>query len=274
MSNERSRTPLPAPERTGVWRIAVIVHGKPDVIGDAPRRLRDIAAACGVEVAGEGEADLAVVLGGDGTMLRALQRYLGTGVPALGVNFGRVGFLTSIEASDLESGLERSFGGGFEVVELPTITATTGGESVTGINDVVLTSAVLGRMALIEWSVDGQSLGELGCDGVIVASPTGSTAYNLSAGGPVLAWGTDGYVVTFVSPHSLHARSMVLGRTHHVQLRNRSADVPVQVIVDGHTAGRVDPGGVLEVRQSDDSATLARVAGTSFFRRYLETFSH
>ena len=126
MSNERSRTPLPVPERRAMARIAVIVHGKPEVIGDAPRRLREVAAACGVEVAGEGEADLAVVLGGDGTMLRALQRYLGTGVPALGVNFGRVGFLTSIEARDLESGLERAFAGGFEVVELPTITATTG----------------------------------------------------------------------------------------------------------------------------------------------------
>ena len=274
MSNERSQALSPMPERTGIARIAVIVHGKPDVIGDAPRRLRAVAAAGGVEVADEVGADLAVVLGGDGTMRRALQRYLGTGVPALGVNFGRVGFLASIEASDLEAGLERAFAGTFEVLELPTITATTAGESVTGINDVVLTSAVLGRMALIEWSVDGQSLGELGCDGVIVASPTGSTAYNLSAGGPVLAWGTDGYVVTFVSPHSLHARSMVLGRAHHVQLRNRSADVPVQVIVDGHTAGRVDPGGVLEVRQSDASATLARAAGSSFFRRYLETFSH
>ncbi|HEY2789888.1 MAG TPA: NAD(+)/NADH kinase [Gaiellales bacterium] len=262
------------PERTGIARIAVIVHGKPEVIGDAPKRLRAVAAASGVEITDEGGADLAVVLGGDGTMLRALQRYLGTGVPALGVNFGRVGFLTSIEARDLETGLERSFAGGFEVVELPTITATTAGESVTGINDVVLTSAVLGRMAVLEWSVDGQSLGELGCDGVIVASPTGSTAYNLSAGGPVLAWGTDGYVVTFVSPHSLHARSMVLGRPHHVQLRNRSADVPVQVIVDGHTAGRIDPGGILEVRQADDCATLARAAGTSFFRRYLEIFSH
>jgi NAD+ kinase len=274
MSNDRSLTPLPVPEQAGVARIAVIVHGKPAVIADAPRRLREVAGACGVDVVGEGDAELAVVLGGDGTMLRALQRYLGTGVPALGVNFGRVGFLTSIEASDLESGLERVFAGGFEVVELPTITATTGGESVTGINDVVLTSAALGRMALIEWCVDGQSLGELGCDGVIVASPAGSTAYNLSAGGPVLAWGTDGFVVTFVSPHSLHARSMVLGRDHHVQLHNRSADVPVQVIVDGHTAGRVDPGEVLEVRQSDARATLARVAGTSFFRRYLETFSH
>jgi len=274
MSDERSRTRLPVTEQAVVSRVSVIVHGKPEVIGDAPRRLRDVAAACGVEIADEGDADLAVVLGGDGTMLRALQRYLGTGVPALGVNFGRIGFLASIEARDLERGLRGVFAGAFDVVELPTIRATTNGDSVTGVNDVVLTSAVLGRMALIEWSVDGQSLGELGCDGVIVASPTGSTAYNLSAGGPVLAWGTDGFVVTFVSPHSLHARSMVLGRTHQVELHNRSADVPVQVIVDGHTAGRIDPGGLLEVRQSDDCATLARVAGTSFFRRYLEIFSH
>jgi NAD+ kinase len=274
MSNERSRTPLEAPELRRVERIAVIVHGKPEVIADAPRRLRAVAAAAGVDVTDESGADLAVVLGGDGTMLRALQRYLGTGVPSLGVNFGRVGFLTSIDARDLETGLEGAFAGGFEVVDLPTITATSDGESVTGVNDVVLTSAVLGRMALIEWSVNGQSLGELGCDGVIVASPTGSTAYNLSAGGPVLAWGTEGFVVTFVSPHSLHARSMVLGRAHLVQLHNRSADVPVQVIVDGHTAGRIDPGDRLDVRLSDDCATLARAAGTSFFRRYLETFSH
>ncbi|HEY3763666.1 MAG TPA: NAD(+)/NADH kinase [Gaiellales bacterium] len=262
------------PDRLVVERIALITHGKPEVIGDAPRRLREVASACGVEVGGEGEADLAVVLGGDGTMLRALQRYLGTGVPSIGVNFGRVGFLTSIEADDLEDGLQRAFCGALDVVELPTVTATTAAESVTGVNDVVLASAVQGRMALIEWRVDGQSLGVLGCDGVIVATPTGSTAYNLSAGGPVLAWGTDGFVVTFVSPHSLHARSMVLGRAHHVQLENRSADVPVQVIVDGHTAGRVEPGGVLDVRQSDASATLGRTAGTSFFRRYLETFSH
>jgi NAD+ kinase len=276
MSNERSRTPSPVSERTGVARVAVMMHGKPEAIADAPERLRRVATACGVEVGGEGEeaADLAVVLGGDGTMLRALQRYLGTGIPALGVNFGRVGFLTSIEADDLEEGLERAFAGGFDVIDLPTITATTAGEHVTGINDVVLASAVQGRMAVIEWSVDGQSLGELGCDGVIVASPTGSTAYNLSAGGPVLAWGTDGFVVTFVSPHSLHARSMVLGRSHLVRLQNRSIDVPVQVIVDGHTAARIEPGGHLDVRQSDDCAMLARVSGTSFFRRYLETFSH
>jgi NAD+ kinase len=274
MSNEPSLTPFVTPERAAVQRIAVITHGKPDVIGDAPRRLREVANGCGVEIGAEGDADMAVVLGGDGTMLRALQRYLGTGVPAVGVNFGRVGFLTSIAADDLETGLKDVFCGSFDVIDLPTISATTATERVTGINDIVLASAILGRMAMIEWCVDGQSLGELGCDGVIIASPTGSTAYNLSAGGPVLAWGTEGYVVTFVSPHSLHARSMVLGRPHLVQLINRSADVPVQVIVDGHTAGRVDPGEHLEVRQADASATLARAGGTSFFKRYLETFSH
>jgi NAD+ kinase len=274
MSNEQSRTPLQAPERAVVARIDVMVHGKPEMIGDAEARLWRVAGECGVKAAGPSEADLAVVLGGDGTMLRALQRYLGTGVPALGVNFGRVGFLTSIEAADLEAGLEGAFAGRYNVVSLPTLTATTGSETVTGVNDVVLTSGKLGRMAVIEWCVDGQSLGELGCDGVIVASPAGSTAYNLSAGGPVLAWGTDGYVVTFVSPHSLHARSMVLGRAHILQLHNRTPDVPVELIVDGHTAARIDPGGRLEVRQSESSASLARVAGSSFFRRYLETFSH
>jgi|1186.fasta_scaffold68475_2 NAD+ kinase len=272
MSNERSRMPSPAPERTAVSRVAVITHGKPDVIGDAPARLERVAEGCGVEMVDERDADLAVVLGGDGTMLRALQRYLGTGVPALGVNFGRVGFLTSIAAEDLEPGLEDVFAGRYDVLDLPTITATGGAETVTGVNDVVFTSAVLGRMALIEWSVDGQSLGVVGCDGVIVASPTGSTAYNLSAGGPVMAWGTDAFVITFVSPHSLHIRSMVLGRPHLVQLRNAAVDVPVQVIVDGHTAGRVEPGDVMEVRQGDLFAALARVAGTSFFTRYLETF--
>jgi NAD+ kinase len=272
MSNERSRMPSPAPDRPAVSRVAVITHGKPEVIGDAPARLQRVAEACGVRMSAEDDADLAVVLGGDGTMLRALQRYLGTGVPALGVNFGRVGFLTSVSAGDLEPGLEGAFSGRYEVLELPTITATTHDDTVTGVNDVVFTSAVLGRMALMEWSVDGQSLGVVGCDGVIVASPTGSTAYNLSAGGPVMAWGTDAFVVTFVSPHSLHVRSMVLGRPHLVQLRNAAVDVPIQVIVDGHTAGRVDPGGVIEVRQGNSFATLARVPGTSFFTRYLETF--
>jgi NAD+ kinase len=274
MSQTRSNVRSPRRDGVAVARAAFLTHGRSEVIGDAPDRLRAVAARCGVEVVDEDDPDIVVVLGGDGTMLRALQRCLGTGIPCLGVNFGRVGFLTSIPGSDLDAGLERVFAGGYEVLDLPTLVAGAGGGTHTAVNDIVLTSATPGRMAILEWGVDGQLLGELGCDGVIAASPTGSTAYNLSAGGPVLVPGTDGYVVTFVSPHSLRVRSMVLGRSHAVRFRNSAADVAVQMIVDGHVVAVLDPGEALEVRMGDASAALARVSGTSFFTRYLEAFSH
>jgi NAD+ kinase len=274
MSQTRSNAPSPHREGVTVARAAFLTHGRAEVIGDAPERLRAVAARCGVQVVDDGEPDIVVVLGGDGTMLRALQRWLGTGIPCLGVNFGRVGFLTSVGGDELESGLESAFAGRYHVLDLPTLVSDPGTGSLVGVNDIVLTSAAAGRMAIVEWSVGGQSLGELGCDGVIAATPTGSTAYNLSAGGPVLVPGTDGYVVTFVSPHSLHARSMVLGRPHTVAFRNASTDVPVQAIVDGHVVALVEPGDRLEVRMGDASAALARLSGTSFFTRYLQEFSH
>jgi NAD+ kinase len=276
MSQTRSNVRSPDREGAAVSRAACLTHGRTEVIGDALERLHAVAARSGVQIVGDddGDPDLVVVLGGDGTMLRALQRWLGTGVPSLGVNFGRVGFLTSVSAGELESGLEAAFAGRYHVLDLPTLVGDAGAGPLQAVNDIVLTSAISGRMAVIEWSVDGQSLGELGCDGVIAATPTGSTAYNLSAGGPVLVPGTGGYVVTFVSPHSLHARSMVLGRPHTAVFRNVSADVPVQAIVDGHVVAVVDPGGRLEVHMGETSGALARVSGTSFFTRYLQEFSH
>jgi NAD+ kinase len=260
--------------RPALSRIAVVTHGRPERIGDALVRLGAVAQRAGVEiVASDADAELAVVLGGDGTTLRALHRFLDTPVPCLGINFGRVGFLTSIAGTDLEPGLEQVFAGGYQVLELPTLECRFGERTRTGINDVVLASGSMGRMVIVEWLVDGSPMGELGCDGAIMATATGSTAYNLSAGGPVLAWGTDGYVVSFVSPHSLHARSMVLGRDHTVEVANRSDDVPIQVVVDGHTHGEVPPGGRVTVAMSERCAKLAQIAGHSFFQRYRETFS-
>jgi len=274
MSKQQSRSQSESAERAAVGRVAVFVHGRPERVGDAPERVRAVARRLGVEVAEDAQAaDLVVVLGGDGTMLRALQQMLGSGVPCLGVNYGRVGFLTSIEGSDLAAGLEAALAGGYDVLELPTIAAGHGGRELVGINDIVLTSSILGRMAMLEWQVDGQTLGEVACDGAILATPTGSTAYNLSAGGPVLAWGLDGFVLSFISPHSLHARSMVLGRAHQVELANRSEDVPLEIIVDGHVAGRLESGERLSVSMGSRGALLARIAGTSFFDRYRSTFS-
>ena len=107
MSKQQSRSQSASAEGAAVQRVAVFVHGRPERVGDAPERLRAVAARLGVEVAEDpAGSDLVVVLGGDGTMLRALQQMLGSGVPCLGVNYGRVGFLTSIEGDELETGLE------------------------------------------------------------------------------------------------------------------------------------------------------------------------
>ena len=145
-------------------------------------------------------------------MLRALDRYLGTGVPVIGVNFGRVGFLSSIARDDLESGLARVFAGEYKVEELPTLEVEVGEEQRVAVNDLVVTSADVGRMIQLEWAVGGEDLGRRGCDGVVCSTPSGSTGYNFSNGGPVLVWGMDAMAVTFVAPHSLNARPLVVPR--------------------------------------------------------------
>src|SRR5690348_16599627 len=127
MSTPRSQPPSAPP----VTRASVVLHGRPERIGDALDRLRRLADRCGVEVVDEG-GDLVVVLGGDGTTLLALRGELDTGTPCLGVNFGRVGFLTSIDAADLEAGLERAFAGDYVVEDLPTIEGRHGGPPLLG----------------------------------------------------------------------------------------------------------------------------------------------
>ena len=237
---------LPQPSAEPVRRAAIILHGRPEVVEEAVTRVERVADAAGVELTDE-SPELAIVLGGDGTMLRALQRFLPERVPVIGVNFGRVGFLASMEPDDLEQGLARAFAGDYVVYELPTIEAAVEGVTVTVINDVVATSATLGRMGEVDWFVAGETMGRVPCDGVIMATPTGSTAYNLSNGGPVLMWGLDALAITFVAPHSLHARPVVVPRGRPVEVRNVAVDVPLAVIADGHVIADLPPGATLNV---------------------------
>ncbi len=271
-----------------IRRAVVITHGKPETIGPALERLEAVARDAGVELLfpeeelekhhleparGDVErAEIAVVLGGDGTMLRALGRYLGTPVPVVGVNFGRVGFLASMPESGLESGLSRVFAGEYEVVELSTLEVEVDGEARAAVNDVVSTSSILGRMVELGWSVGGEDLGSQHCDGVICSTPSGSTAYNLSNGGPVLVRGLDAMAVTFVAPHSLHARPLVVPRGLDVVVRNRTADVPLTVLVDGHPFHQIPPAERAVVRIGDKKSLLAALPEATFFQRYRETF--
>ena len=272
-----------------VRRAVVLTHGKRQTIGPALARLSTVAREAGVELildedeaakhalpaagAGGDDADIAVVLGGDGTMLRALDRFLGAGIPVIGVNFGRVGFLSSIPRAELESGLTRVFAGEYRVVELPTLDVEVGEQRRAAVNDLVVASAVVGRMIQLEWAVGDETLGRLGCDGVVCATPPGSTGYNFSNGGPVLVWGLDAMAVTFVAPHSLNARPLVVPRGRDVILWNRTSDVPATVLVDGHRVVDLPPSGRVIARIGEERSLLATLPEATFFSRYSRTFA-
>jgi NAD+ kinase len=128
-------------------------------------------------------------------------------------------------------------------------------------------------MVELEWQIGGESLGLVPCDGVICATPTGSTAYNLSNGGPVLVWGLDAVAVTFVSPHSLHARPLVVPRSRDVEIWNRTHDVATAVLVDGHPLTELGDGESVAIRLGDHPALLAVFPEETFFKRYRETFA-
>ena len=279
-----STTPSADPVRTAL----VVTHGRPEAIGEALHRLEQVARGSGVELiypadeaekherAADGDpaqADIVVVLGGDGTMLRALQRALGSGTPVIGVNFGEVGFLTSVSAEDLEAGLQRVFAGDYVVVELPTLDAEVGGERHVAVNDLVVASSIVGRMVELGWTVGEEALGELPCDGVICSTPSGSTGYNLSNGGPVLVWGLDAQAVTFIAPHSLHARPLVVPRGRDVEIENRTVDVDAQVLVDGRPIAELTSGERVVARLGEQWSLLAHLPEATFFRRYRETFA-
>jgi NAD+ kinase len=269
---------------------AVVAHGRVDV-GEAVEQVRAVAERAGVELVEEPErAQLAVAVGGDGTILRTLARLLGTGIPVIGINFGRVGFLASIAPEQLEDDLARVFRGEYRTIEQPTLDARlgsvagsaageaadarpTGGETFVAVNDVVATSSTLGRMIELGWSIAGEDLGVVSCDGMICSTPSGSTAYNLSNGGPVLVRGIDAMAITFIAPHSLEARPLVVPRGAELTVRNASPDVEAAVLVDGHRTGDLAPARALSIRLGEQRSLLATLPETTFFRRYRETFT-
>jgi NAD+ kinase len=287
MTSSARSTP-PSAERRRISKVAVITHGRAGQVGDGLERLVPLTREAGVELlvseeeaarhglpahGDQTDAELVVVLGGDGTMLRALRQFLGTGIPVIGVNFGRVGFLSSVRPDDLEAGLTRAFAGELEVVELPTLEVENGESTHVAVNDMVVASGEIGRMVELEWAVGGEDLGSVPCDGLICSTPSGSTAYNLSNGGPVVMWGIDAMAITFVAPHSLHARPLVVPRGKDLVVHNRTPGVPVVVLVDGHRVGEAGSGGRVAVRLGAAHTLLATLPDATFVSRYRQHFS-
>jgi NAD+ kinase len=218
------------------------------------------------------DVELCFVLGGDGTILRALRRYGASDVPVFAINFGEIGFLATIEPDRIQEGLRRAIDGDFELLQLPAILLDDGAEgSQRAFNDVAVHRKIGERVAELSYSFDGQELGSVRCDGLVVATPAGSTGYNLANGGPVMAWGVEGFVVSFIAPHSLTARALVVAPGDRLIIHNRSRE-PLDVALDGRPVGEMPADGELSVSFLGQAGTIAQLPGTSFYRRLREKF--
>jgi NAD+ kinase len=277
-----------------VTRVAVLTHRRPEVTTSALRHLVGAARRAGVtlclddgEVAkhalapGDGlelggpmiaDADLCVALGGDGTILTALRHFAGTAVPVFGVNFGEVGFLATIDPDGLRGDFERAFAGDFETLALPTISAGRPEGTWPALNDISVHRKAGLRVADLAYALAGEEIGRVRCDGLVVSTPQGSTGYNLANGGPVLAWGVEGFVVSFIAPHSLTARALVVAPADALTIHNASRDDPVEVNVDGRPTCELAPGEDLHVEFGRSHAMLAQLPGASFYHRLRERF--
>ncbi|HEV2787297.1 MAG TPA: NAD(+)/NADH kinase, partial [Solirubrobacteraceae bacterium] len=207
--------------------VAVLSHARPQQVAAALQQLLTAARECDVALHFEqrealkhglqadpeagilvdpgpvSDIDLCVVLGGDGTILRGLRRYAGTRVPVFAVNFGEVGFLATMDPNGVQEGFQRAFSGAFETMAMPSVTVGRPEASWVAFNDISFHRKVGGRVAQLAYGVEGEEVGSVRCDGLVVCTPAGSTGYNLANGGPVLAWGVEGFGVSFIAPHSL-----------------------------------------------------------------------
>ena len=233
-------------------------------------------AAAGVEAADPlpRRPDLCLVLGGDGSILYALRRFARAGVPVFGVNYGTVGFLAAVERDDVAEGIRRALAGETETIDLPGLEVEVDGQAQVALNDVTFVRRPHDRVAELSYKIAGEEVGHVRCDGLVAATPAGSTGYNLANQGPILAWGVEGYVVSYIAPHSLTARALVVAPGDVLHVGNAAGREPVDVAVDGEHVGELAPGTELEVRFADGVGRLAQLPGSSFYQRIREKFGH
>ena len=275
--------------------VTILTHQSPEETGEGLRLVIDALLAAGVEVrlpreevekhgleSQEGVVlgadptidgtDVAVVLGGDGTMLQAMRTFAGRGVPVFSFNFGAIGFLATMEKSEIDEGIRRVIAGDFDVIKMPALAIEVQGTTFLAVNDVSFHRRANNRVAELAYSVEGDELGQVRCDGLVASTPAGSTGYNLANGGPVLAWGVDGFVVSFIAPHTLTARALVVATNAVLAVRNRSDSEPVDVTTDGRILCALEPQQEMAIRFQHDQVLLAQKPGSSYYHRLREKF--
>jgi NAD+ kinase len=275
-------------------RLALFTHATVEDTADGVAALVDAALEAGLELrVPPGEADkhglterpglsvreepsadtdLAVVLGGDGTILTALRACAVYDLPVFAINYGAIGFLSTVDHGEIDDGIRRILSGDFDTLAIPALETAIDGETRLAVNDVSFHRRPDDRVAELAYWVEGEELGRVRCDGLVASTPVGSTGYNLANGGPVLAWKVEGYVVSFIAPHTLTARALVVDTETVLEVENRSRRHAVDVTTDGRIVSALDPGDRVEVRFRHDRVLLAQISGSSFYGRLREKF--
>jgi NAD+ kinase len=270
-------------------RLGVIGHqgyeDLPDILGRLARTAPDVGlellfeqglheiAATGSRLDNADQIDALITLGGDGTLLRGARWLDGKDKPILGVNLGRLGFLTSCQTEDLEAALKYLAGG--EYVAQPRMALSARAIDASGetrkqwraLNDFVLHKGGFARVVRLNISVDGESIGTYAADGIVISTPTGSTAYSLSAGGPVVVPTVESIIITPVSPHTLAIRSLVIPADGEVTIEANESPTELLVTVDGQVGTSFVKGEQLKVRRADNPVRIVRFPGATFFER-------
>lgn len=277
-----------------IERCTLLTHRQPENVSDAITQTVAAAEAAGVELIvsdeefekhpealagatrGDGvpsDVDLCLVLGGDGTLLHALRTFAGTEVPVFGINFGTVGFLAASERDQIVDGLGKALSGEFRALRLPGLELVgAGSDDTLGLNDISFARLPQDRVAEISYRIAGEEVGHVRCDGLVAATPAGSTGYNLANGGPILAWGVEGYVVSFIAPHTLTARALVVAPDDVLHVGNAAGRDSVEISIDGIRHSELAPGEEVEVHFRDGVGVLAQLEGSSFYQRIGDKF--
>ena len=219
------------------------------------------------------DLDLVVVLGGDGTVLRAVQLTEGRRVPILGINLGHLGYLAEVESTHAREAVRRVTAGEYRVEHRTTVVGTIdpGGRCFEGLNEIVLMGGDAGRLAEISCAIDGADFTVYRCDALLVATPTGSTAYALSAGGPIVSPGLPCLILVPVAAHNLFNRALVLRPDEAVVLRS-SHGAPAAVAVDGRAVASLGPDEQVRLHAGAQGVPFVRLDGLDFLGRLREKF--
>jgi NAD+ kinase len=220
------------------------------------------------------EVDLILVFGGDGTMLRVARETAGSRTPLLGINLGALGFLTDVPSSDLSKALQQVWDGEFRLESRALIEASGNSQGrpfrAKALNEFVISRRIISRLIELETSVDGQVLTRYRGDGLIISTPTGSTAYSLAAGGAVVHPTAEVFTLTPICPHTLSNRSVIVDLSSTIRVKIISQKPETVLSADGQNERQLNAGDVVTIRRSRHSIRLAHLTGTSFF----ETLRH